>query len=345
MNFDVFEQEAAVVERAKTLLDSGSVVGDDAIKHFAQLAKAYEKLLKSSRRLVRLSDRNEEKLNEFARSLDEKNKLLEELSLKLSKYLSPQIYNSIFSGSQDATLQTSRKKLTVIFSDIVGFTDTADRMQPEDLTLLINQYLSEMSVIALTYGATIDKFVGDAILMFFGDPESKGVREDAASCVRMAMAMKERLEDLNEVWRDSGVERPFRMRIGINTGYCNVGNFGSDQRMDYTILGGEVNLAARLESRAKPGQVLISFETYSLVSDIIEAEELPSVQVKGIGRPIRPFSVRSVLEDGVATERLLRRKRDGLLLYLDRDRLGEDGRQQAENELEAALQQLRNWRR
>ena len=99
------------------------------------------------------------------------------------------------------------------------------------------------------------------MLMFFGDPETNGVEEDAMACVGMAIAMQRRMRDLQEVWRDRGLEQPFRMRIGINTGYCNVGNFGSSDRMDYTIIGGEVNLAAWLEGQADPDGILLSYET------------------------------------------------------------------------------------
>ncbi len=108
--------------------------------------------------------------------------------------------------------------------------------------------LTEMSKIALEYGATIDKYIGDAILAFFGDPESKGVKEDATACVEMAIAMQRRMRELQSQWLDSGLGKPFQLRIGINTGYCTVGNFGSEDRMDYTIIGNEVNLASRLES-------------------------------------------------------------------------------------------------
>src|SRR5687767_16007468 len=108
-------------------------------------------------------------------------------------------------------------------------------MESEDLTQLLNHYLTEMSKIALQYGATIDKYVGDAIVMFFGDPESRGVREDALACVRMALAMQARIAELSPGWSDMGIEMPLSCRIGIHTGYCTVGNFGSEDRMDYTI--------------------------------------------------------------------------------------------------------------
>jgi len=179
--------------------------------------------------------------------------MLESLSVKLSKYLSPQVYASIFAGSRDVELATERKRLTVFFSDIKDFTATTADMQPEDLTAMLNRYFTAMSKIALAHGAHIDKFIGDAMLMFFGDPETKGAEEDARACVRMAVAMQRQMVELQQEWRGSGFEQPFEMRVGINTGYCNVGNFGSDDRMDYTIIGAEVNLAARIEAAADPG--------------------------------------------------------------------------------------------
>jgi class 3 adenylate cyclase len=224
-------------------------------------------------------------------SLAEKSAALEALSSKLSKYLAPQVYKSIFTGRQDVKIASQRKKLTVCFSDIADFTETTDKMESEDITHLLNHYLTEMSKIASDYGATIDKYVGDAIVMFFGDPESRGVREDALSCVKMALAMQRRMEELAEVWRNAGMETPLRCRIGIHTGYCTVGNFGSEDRMDYTIVGGAANLASRLESEASPGSVLISYETFVHVNDEIHCEEHGHIHVKGIAYPVATYRV------------------------------------------------------
>jgi len=261
MSFDIFKDEVEIVVRAATLLEKGAFADPAAEEHFQALLVAYQKLLKNMQRLMRLADRNEAKLTATSKSLDEKNKMLETLSVNLSRYLSPQVYDSIFAGDKDVTLSTERKKLTVFFSDIVNFTQTTDDMQPEDLTRLLNTYFTEMGKIALEHGATIDKFIGDAMLMFFGDPQTLGVEEDAKACLRMALAMQRRMEELETQWRAKGIENPLKMRIGVNTGYCNVGNFGSAQRMDYTIIGGEVNLAARLESSADPGGILMSYES------------------------------------------------------------------------------------
>ena len=230
-------------------------------------------------------------------ALDEKTRMLESLSVKLSKYLSPQVYASIFTGSRDVELATERKRLTVFFSDIKDFTATTADMQPEDLTAMLNRYFTAMSKIALAHGAHIDKFIGDAMLMFFGDPETRGVEEDARACVRMAVAMQRQMVELQREWHASGFEQPFQMRIGINTGYCNVGNFGSEDRMVYTIIGAEVNLAARIQAEADPGGILISYPTWALVRDIVRAEERGSIDAKGIRREVRVFAVAGLLDD------------------------------------------------
>ena len=170
-------------------------------------------------------------------------------------------------------------------------------MESEDLTQLLNHYLTEMSKIALQYGATIDKYVGDAIVMFFGDPTTLGVKEDALACVQMAIAMQKRVGELAHEWSNSGIETPLRCRIGIHTGYCTVGNFGSEDRMDYTMVGGTVNLASRLEHEAPPGGVLISFETYAHVKDEVRCEERGHVQVKGIAQPVATYAVVGLKQD------------------------------------------------
>ncbi|MEM9106008.1 MAG: adenylate/guanylate cyclase domain-containing protein [Pseudomonadota bacterium] len=239
-------------------------------------------------------------LKERENELAEKSQALEQLSSQLSKYLSPQIYQSIFTGEQAAVVASRRKKLTVFFSDLAGFTEVADRLEAEDLSALLNEYLTEMSKIALAHGATIDKYVGDAIMIFFGDPVSHGVKADALSCVQMAIAMQDRLKELSISWADYGLVEPLKCRIGIATGFCTVGNFGSEDRMDYTIIGGVVNLASRLEAIVTPGRVLISAETHNLVRDQIPCQEDETVKVKGIAYPVKTYRVS---EDGMESGR------------------------------------------
>ncbi len=230
------------------------------------------------------------------RELESANEFLASVSMKISRYLAPQIYRSIFSGERDVVIHTERKKLTIFFSDIKDFTATTERLQPEVITGLLNEYFTEMSSIALRYGGTVDKFIGDAILIFFGDPETKGAQEDAKACLRMAVDMQHRLAELDAKWRAAGVEQPFRVRMGINTGFCNVGNFGSTDRMDYTIIGAEANLAARLQSIAEPGHIVVSYETFALVRDIAAAHRLAPISMKGISREVVPYAIEGMLD-------------------------------------------------
>ena len=151
-----------------------------------------------------------------------KTQQMEDVSGQLAKYLSPQIYESIFSGKQNVEVKSYRKKITVFFSDIVNFTVISDKLESEELTALLNFYLNEMSQIALKHGATIDKYIGDAMMVFFGDPSSRGEREDSRACVKMALRMQRRMLELQEKWRHQGFSDPFKVRMGINTGYCKV---------------------------------------------------------------------------------------------------------------------------
>ncbi len=258
--------------------------------------------------------RRTEEANEL---VTEKNRMLEALSAKLSKYLSPQIYQSIFSGDQNVEISSKRKKLTIFFSDIAGFTETTDNLESEELTDVLNHYLTEMSAIALAHGATIDKYIGDAMLLFFGDPESRGTKEDAKACVMMAIAMQRRMRELEQEWRRRGLERPFRIRMGITTGFCTVGNFGSRDRMDYTIIGNEVNLAARLQSAVEPGGILLSHETNALVQDKVLTEEQPPITVKGFLRPINTYKLLGTYQELVDEGKVVLQERDGLRVLVD----------------------------
>jgi adenylate cyclase len=291
--------------------------------------------IKNAEEGIRAANSKLEQANDL---VTEKNKALEVLSTKLSKYLSPQVYSSIFSGSKEVKIVSSRKKLTVFFSDIADFTSTTDDLESEELTTLLNHYLTEMSVIALAHGATIDKYIGDAMLAFFGDPETRGVKEDAIACVNMAIAMQKRMRELQVEWRDRGMQKPFQLRIGINTGYCTVGNFGSEDHMDYTIIGSEVNLASRLQSHAELSGILLSHETYSLIKDHVLAEERTPIQAKGIATPVRNYTVIAPIKDLVAQGRAIHEEQDGLRLFVDLQKLDKE---KAVKALESVLSRLK----
>ena len=244
---------------------------------------------------VTLQARNEELLVENEKAFKElsfKTERLEKISNQLAKYLSPQIYKNIFETDTDKVETYTRKKLTVFFSDIKEFTSLSDTLDPDLLAEIINEYLSEMTEIALHFGGTIDKFIGDAILIFFGDPETEGTALDAEKCVNMAIAMRKRVGELDEVWKkEKGITQGLQVRTGISTGYCTVGNFGSVQRVDYTVLGSPVNLAARLEAACGPQEILVSPETKSLVEKVFEFEEKKPIKLKGFSESIKPYQL------------------------------------------------------
>jgi adenylate cyclase len=272
--------------------------------------------------------------------LERNNDFLATLSMKISRYLSPQVYKSIFSGQKDVAIQTERKKLTIFFSDIKDFTATTERLQPEQITALLNEYFTEMSRIAQVHGGTVDKFIGDAMLIFFGDPETKGEVEDARSCLRMAFDMQKRLVELGAKWRSEGIEFPFQMRMGVNSGYCNVGNFGSQDRMQYTIVGAEANLAARLQSIAEPGQIVVSYETFSAVRDMVSARSMAPIRMKGVGREVTPYAVIGPLGgDGEGAQTFSTREK-GVDFFLDPSAIGAEAAPRVSQMLRRALAAL-----
>ena len=263
---------------------------------------------------------------------------LEDLSLKLARYLPQQVYQSIFEGRQDARIGCSRKKLTVFFSDIVGFVNETEGIEPEDFTFILNGYLNRMAQVVSKHGGTLDKFIGDAVLVFFGDPESNGVAEDAAACVWMALEMKEAIVELNREWLAKGIRQGFEVRMGISTGFATVGNFGSDERMDYTIIGKQVNLANRLQAAAQPGEILIGQETWLLVRDVFRCVAKKPVQAKGFERPIQTYAVMGpeLSEDPAIIEEA----RPGFRLTLDPAQVEPSERLAVVEKLRAAIARL-----
>lgn len=347
--FDLYDREKRLLAEGPTLLACGS---DAELREFAErLFERFAKVVRENEDLTRHSDRQEQRLVKLnqnlktqTRELDERKTELESLSKQLARYLPPQIHEALFAGNYDTRIATRRKKLTVFFSDIRGFTQTSESLQPEALTEYLNEYFSEMTQIALEYGATIDKYIGDAMMVFFGDPDSRGVREDARACVEMALCMQERMSVLQRRWRANGFDQPFEIRIGINTGYCNVGNFGSEQRLSYTIIGGEVNLAQRLESNADVGGILVSYETWAHVQDMVEGEPRGAIQMKGIARNVQTYAIKGrKSEDGAPAFAL--NHPAGVAIDLDPAVLDDSERDALADKLAALSQRLREKNR
>ena len=218
-----------------------------------------------------------EKQREIVR---DKNVQLEALANKLAKYLSPQLYNSIFQGERDVKIESYRITLTVFFCDFVGFTNQSEKMEVAEFAEWLNAYLNVMASTVLKHGGTLDKFIGDSIMVFYGDPKTEGVEKDALNCVSMAIEM-----------RDIAAKMDVSTRIGINTGECIVGNFGSENRLDYTAIGRVVNIASRLETNSAPGRILISESTANLVKDKVACEAYRPIEVKGIEQKLMTYWV------------------------------------------------------
>ena len=244
---------------------------------------------------------------------EKQQQLLQKASDRLSKYLSPQICEQIFSDVEFDT-GTGRKKLTIFFSDIVNFTSITESMEAEELSGFLNFYLTNMCEIALKYGGTIDKFIGDSVMIFFGDPQSKGPEQDALACCNMGLEMLAFVEKNEELFKEQfNFPEKLEIRIGLHSGVCSVGNFGSDQRLDYTVIGRAVNVAARLEQAAPNNSMLFSNSTKSLLGDTFQVSDSIEVKAKGIDRPIIGY----ILTNQVSKRSLVTVKEEGISLKFD----------------------------
>lgn len=259
---------------------------------------------------------------------------------KLSRYISPTVWSAITEG-RDSTLQTDRKRLTIFFSDIKDFSQLSEELEAEALTDILNTYLKEMSMIVSAYGGTIDKFMGDGIMVIFGDGKSKGIKHDTVQCVSMALAMRRKMKVLQKQWQDQGIKRPMQIRMGINTGYCTVGTFGTSHHLDYTVLGTHVNLASRLESAAAPDEILIAHETWSLCRDTIMCRDKGEISVKGFSHPIKVYSVAGLRRDMGKNQNYFEHSLDGFSMHLDLDKVRNYDRERALLALEAATNALK----
>lgn len=263
---------------------------------------------KKLNRLIRRSDATEEKLVETNRNM-------ETLTVSLSRFVPKTVVDALMRGEGEQLAGVDRKNLTVFFSDIVGFSTIASRQEPEPLAELLMDYFTAMSEICNAFGGTLDQFIGDAMLIFFGDPQTKGARGDAEAAVGMALAMQERLEGLRADWHDRGFSQNIHVRMGISTGYCHVGNFGSSSRLHYTVIGNTANEASRIQDLASPDTVMISNDTWLLVKDKFEFIEHGETMLKGRDHPIRLYEVRH--PKGEADDHRIKQESDGFQLRVD----------------------------
>ena len=275
------------VDRGLDRVGSGDFSTQVRVENRDELGELAEHVNKMSAELDRLyaelrvlNENLQQKVNEQLHEI--------ERARELKRYLSPQVADSIIAGQSDVKLATTRKNLTVCFADIRGFTGMAERMEPEELIDLLNEYFAAQTEIVFKYGGTLDKYYGDGMMVFFGDPIPYA--DHAERAVRMALEMKSRLPELQKRWFMRQEER-LNIGIGISSGYVTVGNIGSLARLDYTVIGNNVNLASRLADLAAPGQILITERTMVQIQEIIEAREHGEQLVEGSGRPVRIYEV------------------------------------------------------
>ena len=239
-------------------------------------------------RLIKRADATEE-------NLFKTNKTLETITKSLMRFVPQTVVDVLMKGGADVEQVAAirRRNLTVFFSDIKGFSTIASRHEPETMARLLMDYFTAMSEICTKYGGTLDQFIGDAMVIFFGDPKTNGTRQDAVSAVEMALDMQDCLKGLRAKWKAEGITANIHVRMGISTGYCHVGNFGSLTRLHYTAIGNAVNEAARLEAMADPDTIIISADTNALVADAISTEAIGPAALKGRDHPVELFRVMS----------------------------------------------------
>lgn len=215
-----------------------------------------------------------------------------QLQSAFSKYVSPDVVDQIIHHPEIMHLGGEKQFLSVIFTDLQGFTAMSDSMDPVKLVRVLNMYLNEMSEVIIALGGTIDKFEGDAIMAFFGAPIP--IPDHAVRCCKAALRMK-KMEKIinNQLMIEKLIDKPLHTRIGINSGDMVVGNVGSLKRIDYTIIGGNVNIAARIENINKEynTSILISDQTYELVKDFFETRQVDTVMLRGISRPVTVYEL------------------------------------------------------
>jgi len=211
----------------------------------------------------------------------------------LRRYVSPQVADAIMGEGSRVGLTPTRRNLSILVSDIRGFTEMSERMEPEELVDALNQYFTSMTDVVFRCGGTLDKYLGDGILAFFGDPIP--FEDHAERAVASAFGMRDALEQIRRKWMLQ-YDEELTVGIGISTGYVTVGNIGSENRIEYTVIGNHVNVASRLAANAGAGQILVTDRTMAAVRDQVAGTELETLTLKGVQRPLRIFEISNFVQ-------------------------------------------------
>ena len=205
-----------------------------------------------------------------------------ERAARLRRYLAPELVDELLAADEDPGAARDRRAITVLFADLRGFTGLVERMEPDALAALLERYFEAVTQVAFAHGGTVDKFIGDAVMVVFGAPRATGEADQARRCVEMAIAIQRRIAALG---------RGLEVRIGIASGVATVGTFGAAHRADYTAVGAPVNRAARLEPHAPGGGILVDARTRELVGDLVALEPFGELALKGFAAPEPAYRV------------------------------------------------------
>lgn len=258
---------------------------------------------------------------------------------KLTRFVPPQIWEPIVKADSPISVSNKRAKLTIMFSDIVGFTELSDSLSADNLADILNTYMHCMTLIAHKHGAVLDKFIGDGMVCFFGEPDSRGARQDALDCVAMAIDMRREMRTLRQKWRLMGFDGLY-IRIGITTGYCHVGNFGSNNRLSYTLIGKEANLASRLEASAGKGEILVSESTHDYICHDYECDYSGVYQLKGFDDKIKAWQVLDPDANKGRLSKWVDHTLPGFNLHLNFKDMKDSDYQDVRNRLNLALERI-----
>ena len=207
---------------------------------------------------------------------------------RLRRFFSPGVAELILSGSTEDPLKTRRREIVVVFLDLRGFTAFAETSDPEDVMRVLNDYHAAMGELVMSHGATLERFAGDGMMIFFNDPVQ--IEAPARSAVAMAIEMQQRFAQVSGAWRKLGIE--LTMGVGIAQGYATIGAIGYEGRRDYGAIGVVTNLAARLCGEAQGGQILVSQRVFGGIEDAVAAQPVGQLSLKGFHAPVSAYAIR-----------------------------------------------------
>jgi class 3 adenylate cyclase/CheY-like chemotaxis protein len=217
---------------------------------------------------------------------------------ELKRFLPRQVAEGLMAGQLAPNQGLERRKVTILFADMVGFTDLSDSLDPEELSDVLGEYLREMSAVLVSHGGTLDNYIGDGMMAMFGAPERAEEADQAWSAVQAAVDMRERAREVAARIRGRGIPADLQIRVGVNAGHCMVGVFGSDVLRAYKVVGFAVNIAARLQTEASPGTILCGYRTYAHVKDRVRAVQREPLTLKGAARPVEAWEILELVNRG-----------------------------------------------